>query len=153
MLLPLSSCSSGSSSSTQTVFAQTAYSNASLTGTYSIEFYSSGGYLMFQGGTSQFDGIGTIIANGAGGLTGGTISINSGNDSCQYSVAGTYSIQSTALGTATLNLSLTSKTGTCPSAPTLQLSLAAAQQGESILFAASTSATSGQSFAGTATKQ
>ena len=139
LLLPLSSCSSGSSSSTQTVFAQTAYSNASLDGTYSISFTCQS--CNFTTGTTSYGefAIGTIQMNGAGGITGGTLSASGGNNvnpSCVESVSGTYSLQSTALGTATLSLSSTSSG--CNATATLPLSLAAAGQGTSILFQGTT---------------
>lgn len=139
LLLPLSSCSSGSSSSTQTVFAQTAYSNASLNGTYSISFSCENCQFLTSGVSYGEFAIGTIQLNGAGGITGGTLSASAGTVSaptCVENVSGTYSLQSTALGTATLSLSST--TAGCNSTSTLPLSLAAAGQGTSILFQGTT---------------
>ena len=147
-LLVLNSCSAGGPSSPGTVFAQQGYSTASVAGTYSITFYSSGGNLLFQQGSSiPYAAIGDIQFSGAGSITSGTISLNG----CQYSLSGTYNIQSTALGTASLSLTPSSGTssGACPTATTLPLSLAASQQGVSILFVAS----SGTPITGTAIKQ
>ena len=145
MLLPLSSCSSGSSSSTQTVLAQTAYSNASLSGTYSVQLVSP----FSTAGLAFYSGIGTVQLNGAGSITGGTINIYFSGSTvpCAYSATGTYGVQNTALGTASLNLS--SSTKSCTATETWQLSLAAADGGTAIQFAA----TDGNVISGTAVKQ
>lgn len=135
LLLSLNACSSGTTSSTQTVFAQTAYSNASLDGTYSVSFMCQGCQISTGNMGNQIFAIGTIQLNGAGGIIGGTLSVMPGfslASTCVESVSGTYSLQSTALGTATLSLSSTSSG--CNATATLPLSLAAAGQGTSILF-------------------
>lgn len=152
--MALSGCSSGTSAGSgdmQTVLAQQSYSNASLNGTYSVTFSSGGGILLFQGSSSPYSGIGTIQFNGNGSISGGSISMNASDPSpCQYSTAGTYSIQNTALGTATVNLTLTSTSKTCPATATVPLNLAVAQQGTSVLFIA---ATPGTVLSGAAIKQ
>lgn len=129
----LSGCSgSGNSFSTitPTVSAQTTYSNASLSGTYSMSwFYFASG----TGGLNSFSysGVGTIKLDGNGNVTTGSITLNNSSTSfpCTYTVTGTYSLQSTALGAATLQLS--SGSGSCPSTDTWHLNLAAGNSGES----------------------
>jgi hypothetical protein len=150
LLLSLSACGSGSSSSTQTVFAQTAYSNASLTGTYSVTFSSFGSGIS-SSNVSYYNAIGTIQLNGAGGITGGTLNFYfvSGVSPCIENVSGTYSLQSTALGTASLVLS--SSSNGCNATATLPLNVAAAGQGTSILLSGSTQTT--EILTGVAIKQ
>lgn len=137
MALLAASCSSGSGNNSsssggggiQPVSAQTTYSTSSLSGTYSVSWWSFSGNA--QGGNaSYYSAIGTIQFNGAGNISGGTITeYVEGNAPypCAFTVAGTYAIQSTALGTATLNLS--SSTKGCPASDTWQLALAAADGG------------------------
>jgi hypothetical protein len=143
-LLIISGCSGGNTMSpTTVVMAQTAYSAASLTGMYSLSFVS------VNGGTLDpaYAGVGTIQFSGAGTITGGTINLNTLATSCTYTLGGTYSIASTALGAATVNMTSGSP-ATCPS-HTMQLGLATAQQGQSLLFATSSDA----ALSGTAIKQ
>ncbi len=145
LLLSLNACSPGTTSSTSTVLAQTAYSNASLNGTYSVTL--SGVTAQLSSNVYNYSAIGTIQLNGSGLVTGGTL--NTANIiPCVANVSGTYSLQSTGLGTA--NLSLSSTTAGCNLTATLQLTLAAAEQGTSILFG---SATSDQNISGVAIKQ
>jgi hypothetical protein len=135
LLLSLVSCSSGSSSGIQTVQAQSGYSNASLTGTYSVSFMCQGCQISAGNTLNQSFAIGTIQLNGAGGITGGTLSVMPGfslASTCVESVSGTYSLQSTALGVASLSLSSTG--AGCSATTTIPLSLTAAGQGTSILF-------------------
>ena len=110
LLVALSACSAGSSSSNQTVSAQTTYSTSSATGTYSIEYMCT--YCDTTGTGNSYDsGVGTLQLNGSGAITGGTLNIYNSyaTTPCVYSVTGTYSIQSTTLGTASLSLSATTK--------------------------------------------
>jgi hypothetical protein len=112
--------------------AQTSYSNSSLSGTYSLTWWS---FYAALNGPSYYSGLGTIQLNGAGSVTGGTITeYNPGAPyPCVESVTGTYSIQSTAIGSATLNL--TSSTKNCPATETWQVALAAADGGTAIQMA------------------
>lgn len=136
LLLTLSACSGGANPGTSTgiVSAQTTYSTSSLIGTYSVTWIS----LISTDATnlsSNIAGGGTIQLNGSGSVTGGTLNFYAGTFGvspklCTYSVTGTYSIQSTALGTATLNLS--SSTSGCATTATWQLALAAADGGAAI---------------------
>lgn len=153
LILALSACSSGGSSSGgQTVFAQTAYSNSSLSGTYSVS------WLNIESPNSGFySGIGTLQFNGSGNITGGTLNFygtvpgseSSGSaSSCVYAASGTYSIQNTALGTATLNLS--SSTTGCAASETWHISLAAADGGAAIQLARTDASTAAS---GNAVKQ
>jgi hypothetical protein len=73
--------------------------------------------------------------NGTGSVTGGTITEYNPNSPypCIYAVTGTYSIQSTAIGSATINLS--SSTKGCPATDTWQVALAAGSSGTAIQMA------------------
>ena len=145
-LLPLTACSSGSSPMTvPPVLAQTTYSNASLSGTYSVSLVSP----FVPSGLPFFSGIGTIQLNGAGVVSGGTTNIyfSASTAPCVYGATGTYSVQNTALGTATLNL--TSTTKGCAPTDTWQLALAAADGGAAVQFVR----TDGSVVSGSAIKQ
>jgi hypothetical protein len=137
LLLALTACSSGtgtgSTSIIPPVMAQTAYSNASLNGTYSMSWWSFfGGNDPNNGG--YYSAVGTLQFNGSGTITGGTITLsNPGNFTCVESVSGTYSLQSTALGTATINLASTTKG--CSATDVWQVSLAAGGDGTGIQMA------------------
>jgi hypothetical protein len=151
LLATIAACSAGSASSNQTVSAQTTYSNSSLSGTYSASFisaYSSTNEIV-TGENPFYTGTGTIQLSGTGSITGGTLQIyTSGSTTpCAFSASGTYSIQSTALGTA--NLILTSSTKGCTATDTWQLALAAADGGGAIQFAR----TDGNIASGSAIKQ
>jgi hypothetical protein len=149
LLLALIACSAGprstSSSLIPPVLAQTTYSNASLSGTYSVSFVSP----FTTSGLPFYSGIGTVQVNGAGGITGGTLNVyfSGSTTPCVDSVTGTYSIQNTALGTATFNL--TSSTKGCATSDTWQLALAAADSGASVQFVRA----DGSVLSGSATKQ
>ena len=144
-------CSSGSNSSSNPitnpppVSGQTMYSNAALSGTYSISMSlppgtatGSGSTVIPIAGTMQFDGNGNI--------TGGSIQYPvpglAADQTRQYSMKGTYSVSSSASGTATLTFTQTGGNTdqqyvpfipTTPFAFTLQ----AAQQGASAILAES----------------
>ena len=145
LLLSFSGCSSGSSTGMQTVLAQTGYSNASLSGTYSVQMVSP----YSNSGVGFYNGIGTIQFNGSGSITTGTLNVYFAGHTapCVYGATGTYSLQSTALGTAALNLS--TSTAGCAVTVTYQLSLAAANSGLGIQFAS----TDGNIIAGSAVNQ
>jgi hypothetical protein len=133
LLVALNACSAGSASSNQTVSAQTTYSNSSLSGTYSVSLWNFSSNV--QGLAPYYSAVGTIQLNGSGNITGGTITEHNDQNPpfpCAYNLTGTYSIQSTALGTATLNL--TSSTKGCTS-DTWQWAIAAAGDGTAIQIA------------------
>jgi hypothetical protein len=90
----LTSCGSSGGSSVTPVQAATGYSNASVSGTYA--FVNSAKFM-----------IGTITANGNGNITSGTVNVLTSSaptvtPSCTISVTGTYTVQSSGAGTATL---------------------------------------------------
>lgn len=148
-VVALNACSSSNASSGQTVYAQTTYSSASLNGTYSVEISGYPGELILSSGSDDWAGIGTLQLNGSGTVTGGTVNIYVGGAAapCVESVTGTYAIQSTAQGTATLNLSST--TVGCRPTVSIPLVLAAADGGSSVMMVA----TDGNVVRGAAAKQ
>lgn len=125
----MSVCSSGSGSGSSIippVQAQAGYSNASVTGTYSIVF-----------GNQDYSGLGSFVADGSGKITSGTVNINPGTGAtCGYQVAGTYSLSSTASGTAAMTItpSAGNNAQVCGPAETLQFSIQAASQGATLLL-------------------
>jgi len=109
------------------VSAQQSYSNASLSGVYSLnESGTTGGQLHDGSGTLQFDGNGT--------LTGSLTYYYVGGSPCQFSITGTYSVTSSASGTA--NLATTTTNPAC-TGETGTVSIQVAQQGQSVVFAES----------------
>jgi hypothetical protein len=118
--------SSGGGSSPITpppVMAQETYSAASLSGVYS-------GLFFFDQATGS---IGTIQFDGKGNISGGSVTRGNGSFACQFTLQGTYTLQSTALGSGTLVATPVAATTSC--APTTTpVSLAAGQQGQSLLF-------------------
>jgi hypothetical protein len=140
----LAGCNGGGTSS---VFAQSTYSAASLSGTYAISFNSTGGpdLMAPDGSAPTYGAVGTLQFNGTGKVTGGEVTTLYGNSSCAISLTGTYTIQSTGLGTIATTPVVTS--GGCSVSPSWRASLAAAQQGQSFNFA------SNNGTAGSAVKQ
>ena len=150
LFLVLNACSSGSSSSSssQTVMAQSSYSTSSLSGTYSVVWTNVAS--SEKGNLNAFyTGVGSLQLNGSGTVTAGTLSFYTLGSTapCVYSATGTYSLQSTALGSATLNLS--SSTNGCTASATWQIALAAADGGLAIQM----SRTDGNVASGSAVKQ
>jgi hypothetical protein len=134
LLLVFNACSSSPSISTSInnpppVLAQTTYSNSSLSGTYSVVWINVGSNSGPENLGGYYSGVGTLQLNGLGGITGGTLSFYTlgSTTPCVYTATGTYSVQSTALGTVSLNLS--SSTSGCASTTAWQMSLAAADGG------------------------
>lgn len=149
-IFAVAGCSSGSNSSSNPitnpppVSGQTTYSNSALSGTYSISTgippgtnTGSGTTVIPIAGTMQFDGNGNITGGSiqypVPGLTGQTR---------QYSMKGTYSVSSSASGTATLAFTFTggnTDQGMVPFLPAtpLAFTLQAAQQGASVILAES----------------
>lgn len=129
----LSGCGGGSSvqstnGSVPPVFAQQSYSNSTLNGTYAASF-------LWDQGTGA---IGTIQFDGNGNISGGSINKSNGSNLCVFSLKGTYSVQNTGLGSATLNGTTTS--GPCSSSPSFStpMSMTIGQQGATIYFLTST---------------
>lgn len=86
--------SSGVSTSVVTpVQAQTGYSNASITGTYSA---------LLLTGANGSNAIGSFVADGNGHITSGTLIFSDISSTCTGTFTGTYSLQSNASGTASL---------------------------------------------------
>ena len=107
------------------VSAQQSYSNASLSGVYSLSESGVIGSQMHNGtGTLQFDGNGT--------LTGSLTDYYAGGSPCQFSITGTYSVTSSASGTASVT---TTTTNPACSGNTGAVSIEVAQQGQSMVFA------------------
>jgi hypothetical protein len=144
LVLLLSGCgssgSSSSSSSLPVVSAQTTYSNASVTGTYSV--------VLEEGYTESL--IGSFKADGNGNITAGTFTDNQGAGSlCSVTASGTYSLGSSASGTATITFN---STGNCIPTRALNFNLQAGAQGNSLQLATGVTP-SNWMFVGTATKQ
>ncbi len=122
------------------VSAQQSYSDASLNGAYS--FNESG-----STGTQFHDGSGTLQFDGNGNLTGTLTEYYVGSSPCQFSVTGTYSVSSSASGTASLTTT-SANPGCIGSSGTVNIQVA--QQGQSLVYAE----TDGQRLAtGNALKQ
>lgn len=125
------------------VQAQTAYTNGSISGTYSI-------YLSLGG---EENIIGSFKADGNGNITGGVAQVYvESNPVCPSTFTGTYAIQSDATGTGTVTVTV----GTAPACSDIQagapltFSLQAAQQGATLLYVESDGIAG---FSGTASKQ
>lgn len=146
-LLGVAGCSSGSSSQSAAtvVFAQTGYSNASLTGTYAFQLVSP-----YNGSGPFYDEVGTITFDGAGKVTAGSgtayFALNS--TPCNLTYTGTYMVQASGSGTGTL--SSTSTTTGCLGLPSAPIAFQVAGSGSTVQFA---SASSSATFAGSAVKQ
>ena len=107
------------------VSAQQSYSNASLSGVYSLSETGTNAGQMHEGtGTLQFNGNGT--------LTGTLTDYYVGGSPCQFSITGTYSVNSSASGTANVTTATTNSACTGDSGA---VSIQVAQQGQSMVFA------------------
>ncbi len=132
-LFLLASCtgSGGSNSIVPPVHAAT-YSNANVTGTYSIRLGTSLDVIAEM--------IGTFTADGAGNITSGTMTeygTNAAiNQTCSVSFSGTYNIESNANGSATINATFTPNgtSSQCLPSGTYKFNMQAAQQGSILLF-------------------
>lgn len=145
----LAGCSGGSSSFGGSVFnpppvQAAAYSNASVIGTYSVNFTAANA-------TGVFTSIGTFVADGSGNITSGALSEYAGGVPCTVSFTGTYTIKADTSGTAALTTK-PAGSAACPTNATgnLQLAIEAAQQGQSLLI---TESDTGVVATGTAIKQ
>jgi hypothetical protein len=132
----ITSCGSsggGSTSIVPPVQAQSGYSDASITGTYSFILNQSGDY----------SALGTFSANGSGTITSGTVTItNAGTPapSCSGTLTGNYSLLSSATGTASLTFTITSGASNCTGlfpASWLTFNIEAGSSGASLLLASS----------------
>jgi hypothetical protein len=153
-IFAVAGCSSGSNSSSNPitnpppVSGQTTYSNSALSGTYSIStgIYSGAGGCP-SGETGVIAITGTMQFDGNGNIMGGTIQYpvcgQPANNPRVYSLKGTYSVSSSASGTATLTFTQTSGSTDpglvplIPSATPYAFNLQAAQQGASVILAES----------------
>ena len=150
-LATLTSCGSSGSSSTSIippVSASSGYSNASVTGTYSVIF------------RTNFAGfVGSFKADGNGNITSGTAFMNEwATVTCTPTFTGTYNLQSNASGTASLTWTFPSA---CPSpnsggasyfgSPTTNFVIQAGADGASLLLVESD--TSYTALTGEAIKQ
>jgi hypothetical protein len=138
--------SSGPSTSTSPILnppavqaAQSSYSNASITGTYSFSLSSGDAQVL----------VGSFKADGSGNITGGTAMFNDSAQPCSVSISGgAYSINSDATGTMQIIPVLPCVGEGTVAAQTLKFNVALAQQGDSIFFAGID-----QRYAGSAAKQ
>lgn len=145
LLLALTACATGISSTSSSssaggsgttiippVFAQTTYSNSSLSGTYSASWW------MFNSPaiTSYYSALGVLKFDGAGNITSGTITVDNTDpiSPCKFDATGTYSIDSTAAGTASLTL-VPIAPSSCKTGDTWKLLIAAADSGAAIQMA------------------
>jgi hypothetical protein len=119
------------------VMAQTAYTSASLDGSYGISFNSTGGgadLVAPNGAESAYGALGNLKFDGAGNVSGGNITVITSTGKCVVSVTGgTYSVQATGLGTISVTPVVTS--GGCLVSASWRADLAVAQQGASFNFA------------------
>jgi hypothetical protein len=142
----LSGCSGGSS---KVVSAQTSYSNASITGTYSVLMSAEG----------QGSGTGSLIADGNGNITSGSILffVSDNPGSCNIAFSGTYNLLSNANGIMSLNPTITNLSGTTCSQDfplPWKFNIQAGASGDSLLFVTSTvPSNGGQILSGSAIKQ
>lgn len=134
-LAGLVACSGGSGAPTATIVppvqAQSGYSNADVTGNYNFEL--AGASIQINGAAV---GHGTLDANGSGSFTSGTYAISvPGMQTCSGTLAGSYTIPTSGLGTATLTATpdATSISNGCQIA-TLSFSLAPSLNGNTIAF-------------------
>lgn len=122
----------GSITNPPPVNAQATYSNASLSGTYSINLAGING----NNGTES-DFIGSFKADGNGNISSGTMTQYGTNDnvtgSCALTFTGTYSLQSNASGTATVTIASSGTNGCTLSGP-VQFGIEAGQQGAILHF-------------------
>ena len=120
-----SSSSSGSIFTPPPVQAAT-YSNASITGTYAVNF-------TMGDSNGIFTSSGTFTADGNGNISSGTLTEYSLGGNCTTTFTGTYTIQSDGSGTAS---AITTPGGAspCTASTTLQLVAQAAQQGQQLLL-------------------
>ncbi len=147
----LVACSASNSSSNPLnnpppVNAQTTYSNAALSGTYSISTGINSETGTACCGETVIPIAGTLQFDGNGNITGGSIQYPvpglAASQTRQYSVKGTYSVSSSASGTAVLAFTFTGGNTDqqyVPFLPTTPFSftLQAAQQGASVILAES----------------
>ncbi len=144
--LPVFTGCSNTSRDAEVVQAQQAYSNAALNGTYAFTYF---GYNLGNSGNAS-SAAGTVQFDGSGNISSGTLNAQvGGSQTCQYTTKGTYSIQGSGSGTATLNL-----TAADPSCATnaFPISMAIAQSGSAFVFTISGSGAMGQ-LSGSAFKQ
>lgn len=144
LCLMLAEC--GGRGSTPTVSAQSpTYSEASLNGSYA--FSVVGDWTQGQ----AFNGIGTIVFNGSGAITGGSLTelVFTTGPSCPATLTGTYSISSSGSGTAQITATPDSPcTGAWQGSSPFNIEVS--QSGASVLLA---STSSSPAFTGTALKQ
>jgi hypothetical protein len=155
----LTSCGSssygGSSSIIPPVGAQSGYSNASISGTYSVSLAAPN--TQYINGTTPGDTAwagfnGSLTADGNGNISSGALTEHFGGSAstCALTISGTYTLSSTAGGTATLNVVTSNPSGPCFLNGTLKFSVQAGQQGESLFLVESDGL---EPIAGAASKQ
>ncbi len=84
--------------------AASGFSLSSVKGSYGNTFHGT------------IDGTGTLIADGAGKIIGGTETANDGTNSCTGSLSGSYTVNPDGTGTLTVIFTtITTNFGTCPS--------------------------------------
>lgn len=86
----------------------------SLSGAYSFRFYGQDFYTFPTGTNNQIAAVGVFTADGAGGITAGSLSYDDGGELCIYTLnAGTYTVSSDGEGSLNLG-SMTAPIGPCP---------------------------------------
>ncbi len=127
----------GCANSPSAVLAQSnsPYSNASLAGNYAVNFTEAYGYSSGGGGNTYGTDIGTISFDGNGNISGGTINrlFPFALATCTATPTGTYSINSSGAGSASLTFSA-SGLHPCANGGTHTFSIEAAQQGDVTLW-------------------
>ena len=130
----IAGCSTNTGRSTSVippVQAQSTYSIASLTGTYSMLVAAPENQPNTIGYT---EALGTFTADGAGNITAGSITERSAI-TCSYTFTGTYTLQSNASGTAVLNVKgAAGNSASCRPNGTLNFVMIAGLQGTQVLF-------------------
>ncbi len=148
-LVALAGCLSGCSNTPSTVLAQSGYSTASLSGSYAFELVAA--YDKNTPGLT-YEQIGTITLDGSGNVTGGnsTAYFSGTSSTCAFTLSGTYSVQTSGAGKASLTSSpaTASQPAGC-GANTVQLAIEVAGSGSTFMFAE----TDGDIFSGSAAKQ
>ena len=149
--IAVSGCSSGGLNAPTTVLAQSAYSAASLSGTYAFQTVTASDK---NTPGLTYEQIGTLTFDGSGNVTGGTSTAYFSGTAvtCTFTFSGTYTVQSSGAGTVAVTLTPTSASvsgGCTAGSSTSHLAVEVAGGGSTFEFAD----TDGNIFAGNAAKQ
>jgi len=133
--LALTGCSGAGSSGGGSIISPppvqaATYSNASITGTYAVNFTQAA---FGTTSTSLVTIIGTFVADGNGNITSGALTERAGTAACTESLTGTYTVQSDASGTVSVTTAPSGTNG-CTVTGSLHLVTQVAQQGQALLI-------------------